>query len=643
MIQGFVSRAHDAGGRRRDDERLGITHAIILVICATGLYIESVGHEFHYDDFHSLVENPHIRSLVNLSDFFVDPTRFSSHSHNAMYRPVLLTTYALNHALDGLDPRGYHLFNVVLHGINCILVWGLVGAITGNPALAFLSACLFAIHPINSEAVNYVSSRSEMLMAGFFMSACLAYLRFAETGRKSWYVIALLSSAVALLSKSVGIVIPGAWAVIDRAKLGRGWRRKIAYYLPLLALAIIYLIFTRGVVGKALLTPVRSLDLQVLTQVKAWVYYFNLIVMPVNLSVEHQFFSALGWFEAANVWAILFLLSLAWVLFRSGPLGWAGAWWALVLAPTALVPLIVLVNEHRLYLAFPAIGLSIAYYLCRLRSAPLATFFTVLYFLTLAVLTLQRTAVWEGELSLWGDAAGKGPLMLKPHLRYGDALVKSAAEAREPDAKRKLVTAAEAAYLWAVQLRPQHPGARNNLGLLYLNDGRLADAKEQFSGLLEVSPDIAPARLNLARVLLMQKRWREAEQQYLSALEYGDTGGIAHGFLGHIAYTYRDDAERALRYYDQAIQLATSADLNHLVGRGAALAALSRGEEAEEAYRAAIRVNPEHVDAWYNLGNLRRRAGNGPGAREAYERVVAIGTDPTLSALAHENLEQLAR
>ena len=387
----------------------GLFHATILFVCAAGLYAGSVSHDFHYDDFHSLVENPHIRSLANPGRFLLDPTQFSTHAQNAMYRPVLLATYAVNYALDGLHPRGYHLINVLLHGVNGILVYGLLLALSRSAPLAFLAAGIFAIHPINSEPVNYVSSRSELLMAGFFLAACLSYHRFSESGqtkmrRRLWYGLSLGTALLALLSKSVAIVSVGAWALIDHVRADRGWRNRVPYYLPVVVGGLLYLVFTRSMVGKALLTPVRSLDLQVFTQIKAWVYYLQLVTMPVKQSVEHQFFPAVAWWQPATLCGGLFLMSL--VLFRARDrlLAWAGAWWVLVLAPTALVPLIVLVNEHRLYLAVPAFCTVTGVALRRLgERGRVAPFLMVAYFVMLACLTLQRTQVWNTELSLWRD------------------------------------------------------------------------------------------------------------------------------------------------------------------------------------------------------------------------------------------------
>ena len=620
-----------------------LTHAVILFVCGSGIYIEAVGHRFHYDDFHSIVENPHIRTLANVGRFFLDPSQFSTHGHNPMYRPLLLASYAVNHAVDDLNPRGYHLFNVLLHGINGILVYALLRALTPT-TVAFSAACLFAIHPINSEAANYVSSRSEMLMAGFFLASCIAWVRFGVTGRWLWYCLALGGAGLALASKSVAIVIPGAFALIDRVVFGMAWRCRVWLYLPAAAIGLLYLLVSRAIVGKALMAPVRSLDLQIWTQVKAWIYYILQLAMPVHLSVDHQFFAARTWIDPPNVPAFLFLVSIAWVVvqIRRAGLGWIAGWWSLILAPTALVPLIVLVNDHRLYLAAPAFFVLAAICLCRFARGTVATTLTVAYFLLLVVLSLERTAVWRDELSLWRDAAARGPLMVKSQLRYGDALA-AAAKVSEPSVPTGLTAAAEQVYLRALEIRPQHPGVRNNLGLLYLNQGRLDAAEEHFAALLAVSPDVGPARLNLARLLMQQGRWNRAEEHYLAALEYGDTGGKAQGYLAHIAQVHRGDPQRALALYDEALAAAVAPDVDHLIGRGVALVSLERSREAEVAYLQAIRIDPGHVVAWYNLGNLHLRAGDTGAAAQAYRRVVRLAGDRELADAAHKKLDEIAR
>jgi tetratricopeptide (TPR) repeat protein len=598
------------------------------------LYSGALRQAFHYDDFHSIAFNPHIRSLENLARFFWDPTTFSVDPQQAMYRPVLLVSYALNHALGGLQPAGYHLVNVLLHGANAVLVLLWVQALSGRRGLALATAAFFAATPLNAETVNYASSRSEALMGLFFLGACLAHARFGRTGKPGWYSLSLSCGILALLTKAVAVVLVAALALAHGYREGwkevhRHWRQ----YLPFAAVGLLYVLFTRSLVGKAMLAPVRPLDAQAWTQVKAALYYLYLGAVPVRLSVEHQFFVSPSPLEPAVLGAGLVLLSLGWLLARSGQrlLVLTGAWAVVLLLPTAAVPLIALVNEHRLYLASLGLGLLMAWALLN-EAGPgkrVAFGLAAVYTIILAGLALERTQVWRDELSLWQDAAQKAPLMLKPHLRLADAL---AAAGRLEEA--------EAAYWRALALRPHHPAARNNLGELYKRLGRLEEAQAQFRTLLESSPDATAARLNLAGLLLRSGQWQEAEAQYQRALQFEDTGGEAQHKLGHIALSFRSDPRLALAHFEAALEKAPMPRADVWTGRGVALRSLGRYEEAEAAYHKALEIDPARADAWFNLGNLYRDGGRTQEAEAAYEQVVKLG-DSTLAALAAQQLKAL--
>ena len=211
--------------------------ALGALALALGLaYGASFGNSFHYDDFHSIVDNPGIRTLANLPRFFVDPEMFSADAEKRMYRPLLLSTYALNYAWGEYKVSSYHLVNLSLHALCSLLVWGLAAQLHGGVSRAFFCGLLFAAHPLGSEPVNYISSRSELLMAVFFLASCLAYIRFIRFGGGSWYGRALGAAALALLSKSVAVVLVfvlplcdwyfhGRAALLQRAARGlRHWR-----------------------------------------------------------------------------------------------------------------------------------------------------------------------------------------------------------------------------------------------------------------------------------------------------------------------------------------------------------------------------------------------------------------------------------
>jgi tetratricopeptide (TPR) repeat protein len=609
---------------------------VLLLLLVAVVYTGAIGNGFHFDDFHTVVNNPSIRDLARVPTFFQDAGAFSVNPESAMYRPLLLTTFAVDYALFGAEPAGYHSVNVLLHGLASLTVLSWLLAIGLSRRVATVAALLFAVHPVHSEAVCYVSSRSELLMGLCLLLAAALHARYRASGERRSQLAAITAASGSLLAKSVGIVLPVAVALGDH--FTGGWQRVRAGWRAYLALAALgggYLLFVRESAGQALLVaPVRPWSAQLWTQAKAHVYYWQLLGMPVRLNVEHQFdVSRAG--EPAALAAGLLLSSVAavaWVLGRH--LRWtrlAASWWGLVLLPTTLVPLIVLVNEHRLYLASIGVLLPLAVCLGRVGGGRrIATGVLGAYTILLALLTMDRTSDWESELTLWADAAAKAPQMLRPHLRLADAL-----------AHVGQTEAAEASYLRAIALRPGHPASRNNLGLLYRSLDRADDAGAQFRRLLAVSPDHTAARLNLADLELRRGRWRVAEAQYDSALLYDHTRGRAQIRLGQIALRHRRDMSVSLSYFDAAIAAGADADADAHSGRGLALRRLGLDDLALDAYRRATSRDPERTDVWYNIGNLHRDRGEAAPAIDAYRRVIDIGDDEDLARSAAVMIREL--
>jgi tetratricopeptide (TPR) repeat protein len=601
---------------------------------ATALYWGSLDNGFHYDDYHSVVRNPHIRSIENLPRFFLDPSAFSEAAGNAMYRPVLLATYALNVSASGLSAREFHLINVLLHGLNAGLVFLFLRQLV-RENMAAGGALLFAIHPLNSEAVNYVSSRSELLMATFLLLACVLYLRFRTVGAARWYLAAVAAAALSLLTKSVGGIAVFSFMSCDW--LQKGWdgiRTQWRHYLGFLALPAAYLLFTRSIVEKAVLTPVRSLDVQLWTQLKALVFYALTCVVPVNLSVDPQFSLSRRVDDPVVLCVWLLIVSLAIVVMRHSRL-FAFPWlWAVIaLLPAMVVPLIVLVNEHRMYVAGIGFCLAAMWAFARMnaRRPEVAKVVAGLYLLALASLTVGRNEVWADELELWDDAARKGPKMLKPQLRLGDA-----------HAKLAQWSEAESAYLKALTLRPRHPAARNNLGRLYLRLGKLEKAEVQFRTLLDVSPDIVAARLNLAGVLVRHGHWQEAAQEYHRVLKFDAANSDALEHLGDIALRHGRNPTEALVFYRASVEASSDPSASLWSRLGVAAKEGNNLAEAEEAYSRALALDSTYADAWFNLGNLQVVQKRLKEASSSYRSAARYSRDPELARSARLRAEEIS-
>ena len=484
------------------------------------IYATSLGNPFQYDDAHSIVDNRHIQSLANIPSFFADPTMFSEDAASAMYRPLILVSYGLNHALGGYEPEGYHLVNLFVHLANLVLVYVLVRLLGRSSIQAFVAAAVFGVHPINSEAVNYVSSRSESISALFFLGALAAYIHGSrtETTRGNWQVVSLLAYAGALLSKSVAITLPvilGCYELAFKRQQmvdGSVMNRISRLHWPFWALSVVYLGMSSGAVSKAVFAePVRAMDVQLATQAKALPYYALLLTMPTRLGVDHQF-------SAAEINNPVVIIALA-ALLSLGALAWCNrgrwskellwvAWPAIVLLPGILVPLNVFVNEHWLYLSSVAFAICVGFalFLVVRESGKVGAVCVFLLLITLGALSQQRSGVWENEERLWADALSKGPMMPRPHIYMGDFY------ARSKDAERALEEYRIALSIYPAALTPlDRVVAYNNMGAAHLSMGNFAEAIELYGRALQIDSTYAKSREALEGLLAIQAKARNPD------------------------------------------------------------------------------------------------------------------------------------
>ncbi|MFA6110621.1 MAG: tetratricopeptide repeat protein [Candidatus Latescibacterota bacterium] len=573
---------------------------VVLVGLTVLPYLAFLNHPFHYDDFHSIVENPHVRTWANLPGFFTDAGMFSSDPRSAMYRPLVLVSYALNHALSGYRAWSYHALNLLVHLAAVGLVFVLGRRVSGDGGTGLVAAAFFALHPANGEVVNYISSRSESLGAVFLLAGLLAYDCgiAADRDRIWWRLAGLTAFAASLLAKSVGIVL---LPLLVFWEIGRGYEGGRALLLrigrrqwPFWLVGLAYLLFTRRLLTQALVEqPVRSLDVQLLTQVKALVYYGILLVMPVDLSVDHQFVLALAWWQPVVLLSALLLASLAWLGWRGRhrlPLGlvWL-AWPVVVLLPTIVVPLNVLVNEHRLYLPTVALAVSLGLF-WRARGdgwGRAGLLMGGVWLLLFAILAGQRTQVWRSESSLWADALEKGPLMPRPRIELADRLKEEGRhEAAMAEYQRALTAYPEA-------LSPlDRVVAYNNLGATCLAAGRFVEAVKAYQQALSLDPEYAPARQSLDGLLALRQ-------------------------------TERNPAAERLR--KEGLHRLIAGDLE-----GARL----RLEESLQ-----VQNDPQ---TWMALALVHERRGDRQAALQAYQAVAVVGRGEAYAQTAEEKVRALA-
>ncbi|MEW6750771.1 MAG: tetratricopeptide repeat protein [Candidatus Latescibacterota bacterium] len=671
-----AARPPDAGlpaaARLAGAWRLGVLAAALLA------YGSSVSNPFHYDDFHSIVNNPYLRSLGNLPRFFVDPTLFSRDPAHAMYRPLLLASYAVSHALGGYQVWSWHAVSLLLHAGCSLLVAELGLVLLGQPA-AILAGLLFAVHPANSEAVNYLSSRSEILAALFVLLGLWVQLRPGRDGPgRAAGVAAALGAG--LLCKSTAIALPflllahdlvtgrggGCAAGADPKAAGPGtqtaaepvpgqargcrpaggagspparrwWPRyRLLLYGSQAAVVTAYLLASGALVRRAVLeAPVRPYAEQVWTQVKAAVFYLGLLVQPTRLSVDHQFLisdSPLDPFAGSALLLLVCLAGAAWAGRRRWPLGTVlAAWFLLALAPSSLVPLRVLVNEHRLYLPGAVFALAVAAAAQAALSAGRrprgVALLAAAVLASAAGLAWDRSAVWSDPFRLWTDAAAKAPLMARPQFMLAEAC---AAQGRP--------AAALAALARGLQRDPGFAPAYARMAQIHLGEGHLEVAVQVLQRGLAALPHSADLWSELGDAHRRQERWEECARAYARAVELAPANPDLRNNLGN-AWQVLGRPALALEQHRQAVALDSS-DARTWLNLGNAHLMLGQEAQAAQAYGRAAELDPVYAQAWLSLAGVHERRGERSAALAAYAR--AAQADPQYAALQHRKERELA-
>ena len=640
--------------------------ALLILVCLTLLYAPAVDNSFQYDDRHSIVENPHLRILDNWLDFFVDPTLFSRDADKAMYRPLVLLSLALNYAWSGYETHSYHWFNLSVHALCSLLVWGVLLRLGRPPWMALLGGLFFALHPLCAEPVNYISSRSELMAGLGCLGALWFYMGSVQEASRRFYILSLMCFTLGLLSKSIAITAllwPAVW----------DWQRSKSFrwaaYLPYGAIAFLYLWGVRQFIERAVLSePVRTMGEQVATQLKGLVYYAYLLWAPFSLSVDHAFYtSTLG--DPLVLLAALLLASTLGILlvWRGELLGLAVGIGALL--PTLIVPLNVLVNEHRLYL--PVAGFVFAVTsisgIGRIRGTGWGA---TLLLLGLAGLVVQRNEAWRDEVSLWSDAHEKNPRAVRPLLYMGNA-----------ERARGNIDLAVRAYAKALEVEPENAVVRAGMGNALMDLGRVDLAITAFRKALADQPLMTDLNYSLGRALQVGGRLAEARNFYArlpvesphraialnnigTTFEQGGQPDSAIHYYGRAARGNAPDGVRNLKRLvvrsvekaEEALRAGDYAQVEHSARRALkgfprhrygrfflSVSLLSQGR-LEESIRENERLLSEHPDfdeGWLQLANAYETAGDPDRALIAYNRLVQGASDPALRSLAKERRARL--
>jgi len=606
----------------------------LIAAAALAAYADSFSGPWLFDDREAIAGNA---SLRHLATALVPPDGGLPVSG----RPVLNLSFALNYALGGTQVAGYHAANLLIHLGAALALFGLVRRTLlplGRPArsaaiLAFFVALLWAVHPLLTEAVTYLSQRTESLVALFYLLTLYCFVRGMQEGaspaagaaretgrRRRWLALSVFACLLGMGTKEVMATAPVLVFLYDRTFVGgsfrAAWTARKRYYLALastwiLLLALVAWSGSRG--GTAGFGAGVAWWAYALTQFRAVAIYLRLAFWPAPLVGDYGRFLGGPPLElAADALVVLGLLAATTVLLWKRPReGFLGAWFFLILAPSSsVVPVATeIIAERRAYLPLAAVIAAVIFAVAaglealaarRVRAGAAAAALGMAAALCLGAATYRRNAVYQSVYGFWADVVRKVP---------------------------------------------DNVGARNDLGNSLADLGRLDEAIAQFREALRLNPEYADAHTNLAHALLQRGRLEESIANYRAALRYRPQEPDVRQGLGVASYRLgnrlaaRGQFAAAAQAYETAVAMQPDFADAH-VNYGGVLAQLGRVPDALREFEAALRLEPGAADVHNNLGGLLAESGRLAEAKAQFQEALRLKPD---YQQARENLERVER
>jgi tetratricopeptide (TPR) repeat protein len=570
---------------------------------------------------------------------------------------VAAYSFALSYTCGGLHVEGYHVVNVALHLLTGLTLWGLLRRTLRGPklrqrfgragdALALAVALLWLLHPLQTQAVDYIVQRMEIMMALGYLLTLYAVARMAEASRARriwlWGGAAWLSCLLGMLSKEVMVSAPLVAIVFDRVFFAASWRQLIrrrgVLYLALLATLGVYPLLglsELGVGGVKLgfsftpMTPGRYL----LAQPPVILHYLRLAIWPHRLIFDYGsgVLPGVGYAGLCAAMLALLLLVTMVALWRWPAAGFLGLAFFAILAPTSsLVPLPDVCVEHRMYLPLAALATLLVTGLYalwqRLGSPQIARVPSLAMAAAAAValgaVTWQRNWDYHSDVNLWQDTVGKCPENARAQNNLAQALIDAGRPAQAlPHAEQ------------ALRLQPNYVVARYNLAMALHGAGQYRQAAEEFTATLRLAPDYAMAHNGLGLCLESLGDRAQATAHYDQALKTDPTCAMAHYNLGNLL-AGQGHLPEAVDHYHQALALRPDYAKAY-VSLGNALAALGQLPLALAQLQQGAQSCPDQADIFYNLGNTLAAMGRPADALPRYQR--ALQLDPSQVG-AHNNM-----
>lgn len=590
---------------------------LVLVLAVVAVYAASISNGFvFFDDDKAILYNSALKD-PSLAKFFKG-------QNLGMYAPLTWLAYWVGHLLSGQEPWGYHLLGLALHALNAALVFSFIRGLTGKNQAAFFAALLFAVHPMQVEAVSWAAALSTVLFSTFYLLSLLVYLQWRRSPALLWIVLSLAAFLAACLSKSAAVTLPLVLVAVDfyldGKQSGKNWLSKIPYFAGALVFGL-YTFVTREQEGHDIeaTSAVFSMVDRFFMVCQTLLFYPFKLLVPLGYSVSYPFVKMEGAWDWTYYAAPLVLAGLAFLIWSKGRhdknllLGVALYFLPLaVMLPFRTVGSFELRSDRYVYLSCVGLFFVAALFWEKL-DAQFRNGLLVAVAAVFGFFAFRQTAVWKDGVALFNNCTEKTPesSLCQCNLAYNQLI--------SLDFQGSIRH-----YSEALKYDPSTIEAYNGRGQAYLQLRQIPQAFDDFDKAVQAGIVTPKLFLNRGKCHLMLNRPAEAIPDLARSLELEPNAPEAF-YLRAVAREKTGDPAGAVADYDNALRLNPNY-VEAWVNRGMLHYSASRYDEAIADFTSALKNAAATVQPMIltNRANARLQKGYYGDALDDVNKAVAI-------------------
>jgi Tfp pilus assembly protein PilF len=545
------------------------------------------------------------------------------------YHPLTMISLALNYSISGMNAWSYHLVNLLLHLINCILVFRFAFLLSNkNTLIAFVTAILFGIHPMHVESVAWVTERKDVLYSLFFLAGLISYTKYTDTGNRKQYIITLIFLILALLSKPAAVIFPLVLFCIDLLRKRTLALKLVVEKIPFFILPLIlgFITYLAQKEKGAIDTYAFSISTRIFMGFYGIMMYFIKMIVPVNLSPFYPYAPINQPLPTEYYLSPLFFVALAIMCVYSWKKNRVIAFGILFYITNLLLVLQFLpvgsaiIADRYTYIPYIGFFFILGWLINRFARGNMnrAYYITIPVVILFSFLTYQQSAVWNNAASLWDHAIKINPNSraydnraglyneeknYSKALEYYNEALKLNTIDKEAYTNRgniyfnsKKLDLAYQDYKKALSIDPGYYSALDNLGALFAMRGQYDSALANLNRALSIKPDYFSAYRNRALTFMELKRYNESINDFESFLKYQPEDPDIYNAIG-VCYRMGEKYGESLKVINKA--LAIKQDPHFFLNRSYCYVGLKNNEQAKKdaliAKQGGIELDPTYA------------------------------------------------